>query len=89
MKNQHKSEAIIGFTGLGVVLGLGALALTERGRRIIHTIAENFPSAPEKFASWNETAQRELNRIQQTLDRIAQSLDFKSSDLEQPSESET
>jgi len=58
--------------GLG---GLGVLLFTERGRRSLRRLAEFLPEAPQHFAEWNETAQRELDRIQATLDQVAQSLE--------------
>jgi len=57
--------------GLG---GLGMLFFTERGRRSLAWMVEHLPEAPKHFAEWNETAQRELDRIQATLDRVAESL---------------
>jgi hypothetical protein len=57
--------------GLG---GLGMLFFTERGRRSLVWLAEHLPEAPRHFAEWNETAQHELDRIQETLDRVAESL---------------
>lgn len=54
--------------------GLGMLLFTDRGRRSLHWIARHLPDAPKHFANWNETAQRELERIQTTLNEVAQSL---------------
>ncbi|HVZ17351.1 MAG TPA: hypothetical protein VG897_09570, partial [Terriglobales bacterium] len=51
--------------GLG---GLGVLLFTDRGRRALAWLAEYLPQAPERFAEWNEAAQRELDRIQAALD---------------------
>jgi hypothetical protein len=33
------------------------------------------PHAQSRLAEWNETAQRELDRIQTALNRVAESLD--------------
>lgn len=57
--------------GLG---GLGVLLFTDRGRRALALLAEYLPEAPERFAEWNEAAQRELDRIQSALDHVAETL---------------
>lgn len=57
--------------GLG---GVGMLLFTERGRRSLEWLVEHLPEAPKHLAEWNETAQRELDRIQETLNRVAESL---------------
>ncbi len=57
--------------GLG---GLGLLLVTERGRRSLRWLAEHAPNAPNKLLEWNETAQRELDRIQNALNRVSESL---------------
>lgn len=57
--------------GLG---GLGVLLFTDRGRRSLQRLMEFLPDAPEHFAEWNETAQRELDRIQTTLNEVAKAL---------------
>lgn len=61
-------------TVLGVG-GLGMLLFTERGRRSLQRVMEFLPNAPQHLAEWNETAQRELDRIQKTLDQVAESLE--------------
>ncbi len=58
--------------GLG---GLGVLLFTDRGRKLIRWAAESMPHAQSALAEWNETAQRELDRIQTALNRVAESLD--------------
>jgi len=58
--------------GLG---GLGVLLFTDRGRRSLAWVAEHLHEAPKQLAEWNETAQRELDRIQQTLDAVARTLE--------------
>lgn len=60
------------FMGLG---GLGVLLFTERGRKAIRWAVDNMPNAQSQLAEWNETAQRELDRIQTALNRVAESLD--------------
>ena len=57
--------------GLG---GLGMLLFTDRGRRALALLAEYLPQAPDRFAEWNEAAQRELDRIQAALDQVAENL---------------
>jgi len=57
--------------GLG---GIGALAFSRRGRGFIRWAAENVQHAPGKIADWNETAQTELDKIQNALNDIAESL---------------
>lgn len=57
--------------GLG---GLGYLILSERGQQALRWVAENLSRGPEKFLEWNESAQRELDRIQEALNRLADSL---------------
>jgi hypothetical protein len=58
--------------GLG---GLGVLLFTDRGRKLINWTLENMPHAQAQLIEWNETAQRELDRIQTALNRVAESLD--------------
>jgi len=58
--------------GLG---GVGALLLSERGRSAVRTLFAHFGEAPERWLEWNESAQRELDRIQAALNRIAESLE--------------
>ena len=57
--------------GLG---GLGYLILSERGQQALRWITENVSRGPEKFLEWNESAQRELDHIQEALNRVADSL---------------
>jgi hypothetical protein len=57
--------------GLG---GLGYLFLSERGQQALRWVAENVSRGPEKFLEWNESAQRELDRIQEALNRVADTL---------------
>lgn len=57
--------------GLG---GLGVLLFTDRGRRVLGSLVEYLPNASHQLAEWNETAQRELDRIQTALDQVADAL---------------
>jgi hypothetical protein len=59
--------------GLG---SLGLLVLTERGREAVRWIGEQFEQAPERFLDFNESALREIDRIQIALDRVAESLNL-------------
>jgi hypothetical protein len=58
--------------GLG---GIGAALLSPRGRQFVTSLFEHASEGPAKFIEWNETAQKELTRIQKALDRIAEHLD--------------
>jgi hypothetical protein len=55
--------------------GLGALVLSERGRKAIVWAMERIDEAPDRFSEWNENAQLELERIQNNLERLAESLE--------------
>ena len=57
--------------GLG---GIGYLILSERGQQALRWMAENVSRGPDKFLEWNETAQRELDRIQVALNDVADSM---------------
>ncbi len=53
---------------------VGALVLTQRGRRVLRWLAENFENAPGTLLQWNETSQRELERLRAAVDQLADSL---------------
>jgi hypothetical protein len=55
--------------------GLGLLFLTDRGRGAFRWIGQNLWHGPQRWAEWNEIAQRELDRIQTALNRVAESLE--------------
>ena len=55
--------------------GLGALVLSERGRKAIVWAMEKLDEAPDRFSEWNDNAQLELERIQNNLNRLAESLE--------------
>lgn len=57
--------------GLG---SLGALLLSERGRRTVSWMFDRMDEAPDRIAEWNETVQSELEKIQQSLNDIAESI---------------
>lgn len=55
--------------------GVGVLLFSGRGRSILKTIAEKAWETPERLKVWNETAQRELERIQRALNHVAESIE--------------
>ena len=57
------------------VAGVGALILTQRGRQALAWLAENLERAPEAFLDWNESTQRELERLRAAVDQLADSLE--------------
>lgn len=57
--------------GLG---GLGAMLLSDRGRKLMRSTAGRINEAPGRLAAWNESAQKELDHIQQALKELEQSL---------------
>jgi hypothetical protein len=61
----------LAFVGLG---GLGAILFSERGRKLIHSAAMRFQAAPGRLLAWNNSAQQELNYIQQEVRELEQSL---------------
>jgi hypothetical protein len=61
-------------TVLGLA-GLGALILTQRGRQALAWLAENLEQAPDSFWQWNETTQRELERLRAAVNQLADSLE--------------
>jgi hypothetical protein len=60
-------------TVLGLA-SLGALILTQRGRQALAWLADNFDPADTLF-EWNETTQRELERLRAAVNQLADSLD--------------
>lgn len=54
--------------------GIGALILSERGRRGLEWLFERLDEAPDRIAEWNDTAQLELERIQTALNELAETL---------------
>ena len=60
------------------VLGIGSIGaflLSEKGRSALRAIFEDFHHTPDPWLEWNESAQRELDRLQAALNRIAESLE--------------
>ncbi len=54
--------------------GIGAFFISDRGRNAFRWVVDRVSEAPGKVADWNETAQKELDRIQNTLNQIAETL---------------
>jgi hypothetical protein len=67
MRKWYVPITVLGLSGLGMLL------LTERGRWALRWLYENTRS--ETLLEWNESAQRELERIQTALNRVAATLD--------------
>jgi len=60
--------------GVGSV---GALLLSERGRKAFGWLFLRLNEAPDQIAAWNGTAQKELQKIQRTLNELSESLQVK------------
>jgi len=60
-------------TVLGVA-GLAALVLSERGRESVRRALGRLRDSPEPFRGWNESAQRELESLQEALERLSDTL---------------
>ena len=60
-------------TVLGLA-SLGALILTQRGRQALAWLADNLEQADTLF-EWNETTQRELERLRAAVNQLADSLE--------------
>jgi hypothetical protein len=69
MRRWYVPVTVVGLSGLGV------LFLTERGRRALRWAVDNVHRAPDRLLEWNESAQRELDRIQGALNRVASTLE--------------
>jgi uncharacterized membrane protein YebE (DUF533 family) len=55
--------------GLG---GLGAMLLSHRVRKLIRSATKGCGAAPERLMAWNDSAQQELNHIQQAVKDVEQ-----------------
>ena len=55
--------------------GVGALVLSESGRRAMRWMWEHANEAPERLADFNERIEDELDRIQRSLNKLADSLE--------------
>jgi hypothetical protein len=58
--------------------GIGAFFLTAKGRETVRELWARFEPTPERWQEWNDSAQLELERIQNTLNQISQSLESQS-----------
>ncbi len=59
------------------VLGLGsigALLVSDRGRRVLQLALDRLVEAPDRLLEWNDAAQAELERIQKSLNQLSESL---------------
>lgn len=54
--------------------GVGALMLSERGRRAIRWLSYRMQEAPDRIVEWSETTQTELDKIQSAINELAESL---------------
>ncbi len=68
MRKYYAPLTVLGLAGIGILL------FSKRGQRALRWAADNFQKAPETLLEWNETAQRELDRLQTAVNRVAQSL---------------
>lgn len=69
--NLRKWSVPLAFVGLG---GLGAMLFSERGRKLIHAAAERLHATSGQLLAWNDSAQEELDHIQQAVKEVEQSL---------------
>ena len=60
-------------TVLGVA-GLAAVVLSERGREAVLRVVDRWGDAPEPIRGWNDSAQRELDSLQEALERLSDTL---------------
>ncbi len=58
--------------------GVGALVLSETGRRAIGWMWEHAHEAPEALADFNQRIEGELERIQGALNKLADTLESES-----------
>ena len=55
--------------------GVGALVLSDNGRRALRWMWDHAHEAPDKLADFNQRVDDELERIQRTLNKLADSLE--------------
>jgi hypothetical protein len=48
------------------------MLLSSRGRKLIHSAAERAGAKPGRQVAWNDSAQKELDHIQQELKELEQ-----------------
>ncbi len=54
---------------------VGAFFLSPKGREMVRGLWIRFEETPMRWKEWNESAQLELERIQNSLNQISQSLE--------------
>jgi hypothetical protein len=50
------------------------MLFTSRGRKLIHSVAERGDAKSGRLAAWNDSAQKELDHIQQELKELEHSI---------------
>jgi len=70
MRRYYVPLTVLGLAGVGLVL------FSERGRQALRWMSENFEGAPGSLLEWNETAERELDRLQAAVNQLAESLEL-------------
>lgn len=68
MRKWYLSLTVVGLSGLG------ALFLTDAGRRAMRWVEENIEQGSNALADWEIAAQDELDRIQLAVNELAESL---------------
>ena len=58
--------------------GVGALILSETGRRTLRWMWDHAHEAPEALADFNQRIENELDRIQTALNKVADTLESES-----------
>ncbi len=61
--------------------GLGVLFLATRGRETLNRLLSYMESAPDAIREFNDTAEREIARLQTAVDELADSLGTRSEGL--------
>lgn len=69
MRKWYVPVTVLGISSVGLFL------LSGRGRQAIRNLLGQFRFDPDTLHSWNESAERELDRIQAALNRIAESIE--------------
>ncbi len=54
--------------------GMGALLVSDAGRKLLDRLSEVFAEDANQLAQWNDTAERELETIQKAIDGVAEML---------------
>jgi hypothetical protein len=72
MRKWYVPLALLGMSGVG------ALVLSDTGRRALRWVWDHAHEAPEALADFNERIEGELDRIQSSLNKLADSLETES-----------